>query len=107
MLMVISDAISPGLHCEYDEFTADNSYNRAIRATLDACRNWASRLATQRLWFETHARFASISPFKMSAVDVARLPRDRTTQRYSAVVNFASRFSSWAFLLSCARRQLL
>jgi 5-methylcytosine-specific restriction enzyme subunit McrC len=28
------------LHCEYDEFTADNAYNRAVRATLDACRTW-------------------------------------------------------------------
>lgn len=76
------------LHCEYDEFTADNPYNRAIRATLDACRTWVSRAATQRLWFETHARFASVSPMRMSAADVARLPRDRTTHRYEPVLTW-------------------
>ena len=76
------------LHCEYDEFTADNAYNRAIRATLEACRAWVIRAATQRLWFETHARYASISSVKMSAADVARLPRDRTTHRYAPVLTW-------------------
>lgn len=74
------------LHCEYDEFTADNPYNRAIRATLDACRNWVGRASTQRLWFETHARFAGVSPVCMSAADVARLPRERMTRRYEPVL---------------------
>lgn len=70
------------LHCEYDEFTADNAYNRAVRATLEACRSWISRASTKRLWFETRARYASISSFKISAAEVALLPRDRTTHRY-------------------------
>lgn len=76
------------LHCEYDEFTADNAYNRAVRATLEACRTWASRASTQRMWFETHARYASISAFKMSAADVTRLPRDRTTHRYGPLLTW-------------------
>lgn len=76
------------LHCEYDEFTADNTYNRAVRATLEACRSWASRASTQRMWFETHARYASVSAVKMSAADVARLPRDRTTHRYGPLLTW-------------------
>lgn len=76
------------LHCEYDEFTADNPYNRAVRATLDACRTWVSRAATQRLWFETHARFASISSTRASAADVAQLPRERTTRRYEPLLTW-------------------
>ena len=76
------------LHCEYDEFTADNAYNRAVRATLEACRLWASRASTQRLWFETQARYASVSAVKMSAADVARLPRDRTTHRYDPLLTW-------------------
>ena len=76
------------LHCEYDEFTADNAYNRAVRATLEACRTWASKASTQRMWFETHARYASISAFKMSAADVTRLPRDRTTHRYGPLLTW-------------------
>ena len=76
------------LHCEYDEFTANNAYNRAVRATLDACRHWATRASTQRMWFETHARYASVSAVKMSAADVARLPRDRTTHRYGPLLTW-------------------
>ena len=76
------------LHCEYDEFTADNAYNRAVRATLEACRPWASRASTQRMWFETHARYACISAVKMSAADVLHLPRDRTTHRYGPLLTW-------------------
>jgi len=76
------------LHCEYDEFTADNAYNRAIRATLEACGPWASTASTQRMWFETRARYASVSAVKMSAADVARLPRDRTTHRYGPLLTW-------------------
>src|SRR5439155_1217036 len=72
------------LYCEYDEFTADNPYNRAIRATLDACRNWVAPVSTRRLWFETHARFAGVSSVGISAADVARLPRERMTRRYDS-----------------------
>lgn len=84
------------LHCEFDEFTADNGYNRAIRATLDACRTWVTRAATQRLWFETHARYAGITSLKMAAVDVARLPRDRTTHRYASVLTWCEWLLSMA-----------
>lgn len=76
------------LHCEFDDFTADNPYNRAIRAALDACKGWTVRPATQRLWFETQTRFAAVSPRRMSASDVAKLPRDRTTQRYEHVLTW-------------------
>lgn len=76
------------LHCEYDEFTADNAYNRAVRATLEACRTWVSQASTQRLWFEAHARYASVSAVKVSASDVVRLPRDRTTHRYHSLLTW-------------------
>jgi len=76
------------LHCEYDEFTADNAYNRAVRATLEVCRPWASRASTQRMWFETHSRYAGVSAVKMSAADVARLPSDRTTHRYGPLLTW-------------------
>ena len=78
------------LHCEFDEFTGDNAYNRAIRAALDACKGWAARPATQRLWFETQTRFAGVSAQRMSASDVAKLPRDRTTRRYNQVLTWCA-----------------
>lgn len=76
------------VHCEYDEFTADNAYNRAVRATLEACRGWVYRASTQRLWFETHTRYVSVSAVRMSATDVAQLPRDRTTHRYASLLTW-------------------
>lgn len=76
------------LHCGYEELSADNAYNRAVRATLDACRTWVVSSNTQRLWFETHARYASISSMRMSAKDVASLPRDRTTHRYDTLLTW-------------------
>jgi 5-methylcytosine-specific restriction enzyme subunit McrC len=76
------------LHCEYDEFTGDNIYNRAVRATLDICRTWITQAATQRLWFEVHARFASITSTPITAENVARLPRDRTTRRYELLLTW-------------------
>ena len=82
------------LNCEFDEFTADNAYNRAIRSALDACKGWAVRPATQRLWFETQTRFAGVSAQRMSASDMAKLPRDRTTQRYDQVL-------TWCEWLNC------
>jgi 5-methylcytosine-specific restriction enzyme subunit McrC len=74
--------------CEYDDFTADNAYNRAIRATLDACLAWITQTSTRRLWFEIRARYASVSPVRMKAADVVRLPRDRTTHRYEPVLTW-------------------
>lgn len=76
------------LYCEYEEFTADNAHNRAVRAALDACRGWIGRTATQRLWFETNTRYAGISSVRMSAADVARLPRERTNRRYAPLLTW-------------------
>lgn len=76
------------LHCAYDEFTADNPYNQAVRATLDVCKPWLRTFAGQRLWFEAHARFAEVSSVRMRAGDVAKLRRDRTTRHYGPMLDW-------------------
>jgi len=76
------------LHCEFDEFTADNPYNQAVRATLDACRAWVTTTQGKRLWLEAHARFADISSIRMRASHVARLHRDRTTRHYDPLLDW-------------------
>lgn len=75
-------------HCEYDEFTIDNPYNRIIRAALDACRHWAKLASTQRLWFELHARMTSVAQARVTSTDVRRLRYDRQTLRYRAVMQW-------------------
>jgi 5-methylcytosine-specific restriction enzyme subunit McrC len=76
------------LHCEFDDFTPDNPYNRAVRAALNICRNWTSRASTQRLWWETQSRYSAITSVPTSAKDVAKLPRDRSTARYDALLKW-------------------
>ncbi|WP_227243291.1 McrC family protein [Paraburkholderia caribensis] len=76
------------LHCEYDEFTVDNQYNRIIRAALDACLHWAKLTSTQRLWFELHARLTSVAQVRVTSADVRRLRYDRQTFRYRAVMQW-------------------
>jgi 5-methylcytosine-specific restriction enzyme subunit McrC len=77
-------------HCEYEEFSPDNPYNRAVRATLRACRTWISRTSTQRKWFEVQTRFAAVTELPMSAADVRRLPRDRTNHRYESLLRWCT-----------------
>jgi 5-methylcytosine-specific restriction enzyme subunit McrC len=79
------------LHCDFDEFTVDNPYNRAIRAALDICRPWLSSTAGHRLWLEAHARFADITATRMHAEDVAALRRDRTTRHYEPALDWCER----------------
>lgn len=74
------------LHCAFDEFTADNPYNRAVRAALDVCRSWIQRASTQRLWWETHARYVGITSIRMTADHVAALPKERMTSRYDPLL---------------------
>lgn len=79
------------LHCEHDDFTADNPYNRAIKRTLNVCRAWITQESTQRLWFEAQSRFSAVTDTKISAAEVARLPRERTTRRYESVLTWCER----------------
>lgn len=76
------------LHCNYDEFTPDNAYNRVVKATLEACRGWIQAPKTQRLWFEAYTRFAHVSSVRIFSAAVARLPQDRTTRRYRPLLKW-------------------
>lgn len=76
------------LHCEFDEFTADNPYNQAVRAALDVVRPWVTTNQGHRLWFESHTRFADISSVRMRASDVVKLRRDRTTMHYEPLLDW-------------------
>jgi 5-methylcytosine-specific restriction enzyme subunit McrC len=83
------------LHCNFDEFTADNPYNRAVRAALAACRGAITRTDTQRLWFEAQGRYAVAAPVAMSAREVAGLPRDRLTRRYAPLLTWCEWLLEW------------
>ncbi|HVJ62327.1 MAG TPA: hypothetical protein VM555_06390 [Tahibacter sp.] len=84
------------LHCEYDEFSADNPYNRCVRAALEACRGWIRRASLQRLWLETYARYEGVARVSVDAGDVARLPRDRTLRHYEPLLRWCELLLSLA-----------
>jgi 5-methylcytosine-specific restriction enzyme subunit McrC len=84
------------LPCEYEDFTLDNRYNRAIRAALGVSRDWIQRAGTRRLWDEVNTRFSGVTSQKMTAADVAQLPRDRTTRRYGPTLTWCE----WLLSLS-------
>jgi len=73
------------LHCQYEDFTVDNPYNRVVLTTIVLCRKWIRRSETLRLWSEAHSRFASVSLISgMNKID--RLPMNRMTQYYRPVL---------------------
>ncbi|HTF62915.1 MAG TPA: hypothetical protein VK638_09415, partial [Edaphobacter sp.] len=76
------------LRCDYEEFTEDNAYNKAIAATIRACRPWIRRASTLRLWSETYSRYAGISRSHITSTHVSRLPRERTTHHYEPVLTW-------------------
>jgi 5-methylcytosine-specific restriction enzyme subunit McrC len=76
------------LRCDYEEFTEDNAYNKAIAATIRACRPWIRRASTLRLWSETHSRYAGIGRSHITSRHVSRLPRERTTHHYEPVLTW-------------------
>jgi 5-methylcytosine-specific restriction enzyme subunit McrC len=76
------------LRCVYDDFTADNEYNQAIRASLNVCRSWITKESTKRLWSETNFRYSNVSSRTITVADVQRLPKDRTTKHYLKVLSW-------------------
>lgn len=77
------------VHCEYDEYTVDNPFNRAILAALGACKPWITQSRTEQLWFEARTRFENVAAIRMKAQDVEALrPLNRTTRRYDEVLTW-------------------
>lgn len=92
------DACSPTrltgrLSCEYDEFTTDHRYNRALKAALVRVRALASGcdplLRQIDLLLDC---FHDVATTKVTAEDIAQLPKNRLTTRYSIALGMAAWF---------------
>jgi 5-methylcytosine-specific restriction enzyme subunit McrC len=75
-------------YCAFDELTADNGYNRAIRFTLAMVRSWIVSESLQQLWLELWAIFAEIGNEAYTASKVAQLPRHRLVRRYEGILQW-------------------
>lgn len=83
------------LHCEFDELTANNPYNRALKAalrrvaTLVSQSQDLSRKVAQLLGWMAH-----VDDVAVQAAQLDELPMDRLTQRYARALMMARWFLS-------------
>ncbi len=79
------------MHCEFDELTADNGYNQAVRAALQVVqtllpRGSAIKARADRLL----GQVMEISPAAMMPSDIESLPRNRLTEHYDRLLLLAT-----------------
>lgn len=80
-------------HCEYDNFTDDNPYNQAIKATLRLLANHTA--ANPHLNQQVRALIAMLPDVTNCVVEasaVARLPRNRLVSRYETIFQLCEWF---------------
>ncbi len=72
----------------FDELTADNVWNRSIKAALTACRPWISSGELQRRWVELIAAFEDVADVVMTTHELDRLVYDRQAVRYRQTMDW-------------------
>ena len=77
--------------CRYDELTADNRWNRIIKAGLRAVRPWMHSLDLQRSWVELMAGFDEVTDIPDARHLLSGLRYDRQGNRYRPVVEWVER----------------
>jgi len=80
--------------CRYDELTADNVWNRALRVGLRLVYRWISSLFLQRRWVELMAGFAEVEEIAPGSLRLDTLVYDRQVQRYRAAIRWVELFQS-------------
>ena len=92
---------SDRIACRYDELTADNHWNRIVKAGLRAVRPWMHGVALQRSWVELMAGFDEVAHIPDARPIIAGLHYDRQGSRYRPAIEWVERILS---LLSPALR---
>ena len=77
--------------CRYDELTADNRWNRIIKAGLRVVRPWMHSLALQRSWIELMAGFDEVTDIADARPLLSGLHYDRQGARYRPPVEWVER----------------
>ena len=77
--------------CRYDDLTADNHWNRIVKAGLRAVRPWIYGLELQRSWIELMAGFDEVTDVRDARPLVADLRYDRQGTRYRPAVEWVER----------------
>jgi len=77
--------------CRYDELTADNRWNRIIKAGLRAVRPWMHSAALQRSWIELMAGFDEVTDIAEARSLLSDLRYDRQGSRYRPAIEWVER----------------
>lgn len=75
--------------CQFDELTADNAWNRFLKAALRAVRPWIGTVDLHRRWIELIAVFDEVSDLLMEPDALRRFPFDRQARRYRKATDWA------------------
>ena len=77
---------SDRIACRFDELTADNTWNRLIKAGLRAVRPWIAGVELNRRWVELMTVFEEVNDTRADARDLDRLVFDRHAARYRTTI---------------------
>ena len=75
--------------CVFDELTADNVWNRVLKAGVRITRAWIRSAELQRRWFELMGLFDEIDDTRLLASELAALSFNRQADRYRTAVAWA------------------
>ena len=77
--------------CSFDELTADNIWNRIVKAALRAARPCLVSTEIKRRWVELMSVLDEVSDVEIQPVTLRRLRFDRQAARYRSVIDWARR----------------
>lgn len=76
------------LACRFDDLTADNAWNRSVRAGMWAVKPWISNVGLYRQWSELAAVFDEVQPTTATWQSLDRLVFNRQAERYRLAIEW-------------------
>jgi 5-methylcytosine-specific restriction enzyme subunit McrC len=80
--------------CSFDELTADNTWNRLIKAGLRAVKPWIWSVRVRRRWTDLLIAFDDVTDVRVTPSSFSQLPVDRQARRYLHAAEWARRILS-------------
>lgn len=74
--------------CRFDELTADNAWNRSVRAGIWSVKPWISNMTLYRRWSELAAVFDEVQPTTITWRSLDRLVFNRQAERYRGAIEW-------------------
>lgn len=75
--------------CTFDELTADNVWNRALKKAVRSTRGWIRSAELSRRWIELMGLFDEIDDTRLATAELKRLSFNRQAERYRPAIDWA------------------